>query len=118
MPNPELDSAGAAAQVNDYDVLKGEYMPDPDFYTWWNKYRLAHHFIFETDIALAGWHAAKDNAAPAPRPSEADVAELVSWCKRLLDYRRRAGAIGFQLEKADDYMRGIGIALENFEPKP
>ena len=30
----------------------------------------------------------------------------------LIDYRRRAGPLNFQLEKADAYLREIGLALE------
>lgn len=36
---------------------------------------------------------------------------LVSAAKTLVNYRRRAGVLGFQLEKADDYFEELEAAL-------
>lgn len=48
----------------------------------------------------------KDNArlfASAP--------DLLAACEALVKYRDRAGALNFQLEKADDYIRNIRAAI-------
>ena len=37
--------------------------------------------------------------------------DLLAACKALVDYRDRAGALGFQLEKADDYINQIRAAI-------
>ncbi len=37
---------------------------------------------------------------------------LLAACAKLLAYRQRVGPISFQLEKADDYFRLIGAAVE------
>jgi hypothetical protein len=41
------------------------------------------------------------------------ASDLVTACRALLDYRRRAGALGFQLEKLDDYLRQIENILDS-----
>ena len=43
--------------------------------------------------------------------AQAHAARLVDVCKQLIGYRDRAGALNFQLEKADDYHRMIRAAL-------
>lgn len=37
--------------------------------------------------------------------------DLLAACKALVEYRDRAGALGFQLEKADDYINGMRAAI-------
>jgi hypothetical protein len=37
--------------------------------------------------------------------------DLLAACKALVEYRDRAGALGFQLEKADDYINQIRAAI-------
>lgn len=37
---------------------------------------------------------------------------LAKACQKLIDYRDRAGAVNFQLEKADDFIRRIREALD------
>ena len=43
--------------------------------------------------------------------AQAHAARLADVCKQLIGYRDRAGALNFQLEKADDYHRMIRAAL-------
>lgn len=59
------------------------------------------------------------------RPSEQALASgageddrLTEVCRALVDYRKRAGPLNFQLEKADDYLREIELILEgeHFSP--
>lgn len=40
---------------------------------------------------------------------------LLAACKGLVEYRRRAGALNFQLEKADDYIRMMKSAIDILE---
>lgn len=52
------------------------------------------------------------DGARAKRASEKlRVAALETACSKLLDYRQRAGAMNFALEKADDYLRQIEMAM-------
>lgn len=37
---------------------------------------------------------------------------LVAACKDLVEYRKRISPLNFQLEKLDDYIRAVEIALE------
>ncbi len=41
--------------------------------------------------------------------------DLAVAARLLLDYRNRVGATGFQLEKADDYLRNLDNALQAYE---
>ncbi len=41
-----------------------------------------------------------------------DTDRLLVTCEKLVRYRQSAGALGFQLEKADDHLREIGWILE------
>jgi hypothetical protein len=40
--------------------------------------------------------------------------ELAAACEALAQYRQSAGAVGFQLEKLDDYLRNIDTALRRW----
>ena len=42
---------------------------------------------------------------------------LLAACKKMIAYRDRAGAINFQLEKADDFIRLMRIAVDMAEPE-
>lgn len=42
---------------------------------------------------------------------------LVDACKKLIDYRKRAGALNFQLEKADTFLEEIFAAICESEAK-
>lgn len=42
--------------------------------------------------------------------------KALEWARKLSAYRKRAGALGFQLEKADDYFSALDAALD--EPAP
>ena len=46
------------------------------------------------------------------RAGEGSDARLRKAVQDLLDYRKRAGPLNFQLEKADDYLRELELALE------
>lgn len=54
-------------------------------------------------------------AQALPRGGE-DVLRLLDIARALVDYRKRAGALNFQLEKADYYMRELELALEGEPP--
>jgi len=41
----------------------------------------------------------------------AESPAMLEACEQLLSYRDRAGAINFQLEKADDYLRAIRTVI-------
>ncbi len=49
--------------------------------------------------------------------AEAQVEELVGACKAMVEYRDRVGAMGWQLEKADDFIRNIRSAISRAEGK-
>ena len=48
---------------------------------------------------------------------EAEDAGLKAACKGLIDYRDRVGPLGFQLEKADDFIGQMRAAIAAAEPK-
>ena len=41
----------------------------------------------------------------------ASAPELLSVCEKIVDYRRRAGSVGFQLEKMDDFIHMAKAAI-------
>lgn len=41
--------------------------------------------------------------------------QLIEAARGLVDYRRRAGPLNFQLEKADDFIFQMSVALEEVE---
>ena len=48
---------------------------------------------------------------------ESDHAALIAAARELLQYRKQAGAINFQLEKADSYLHAIAALIDQ-EPQP
>jgi len=73
-------------------------------------------------IAVMNWrHVPEDNAnarliAEAPE-TKAQRDELLEACKALVDYRKRAGALSFQLEKADYWINKMAEAIDKAEGK-
>lgn len=55
--------------------------------------------------------------SPSPEMAEANAhliaaaPELLNACEKLVDYRRRAGPLGFQLEKCDDFICMMKVAI-------
>jgi hypothetical protein len=47
---------------------------------------------------------------------EAEKARLIEICSALVDYRDRAGSMGFQLEKADDFINAMRAELPELTP--
>jgi hypothetical protein len=41
-----------------------------------------------------------------------ELQPLASAMREVIEYRRRVGPLGFQLEKLDDYLRKVGATLE------
>lgn len=76
----------------------------------------------ERDAALAEARRLADLRREAAEQAQAErdrwvdairrVDQLTELCRGLVDYRRRAGAINFQLEKADTWIRKMENALE------
>jgi len=48
---------------------------------------------------------------PTPRPWE----DLLEACKELIAYRDRNGPLNFQLEKADDFIHRMRVAVDKAE---
>lgn len=44
---------------------------------------------------------------PPEEPEYTPAEELALWVDKLLDYRKRAGAMNFQLEKCDDFLNNL-----------
>jgi hypothetical protein len=45
------------------------------------------------------------------RAANAELQPLASAMCEVIEYRRRVGPLGFQLEKFDDYLRRAGVAI-------
>ena len=83
-----------------------------------------HWVCLECDMLTDNWRVCKRcgtkavlvKFSPAPAVDWRQVAEqLADAGKELIAYRDRAGAINFQLEKADDYHRRIRDTLAAYE---
>ena len=74
-------------------------------------------FYFECDACYATGESCLtiDDAAQAwnTRCLTPDLIDLIRSARELAKYRKRTGALNFQLEKADDWLRRIEIALDN-----
>lgn len=46
--------------------------------------------------------------------AESRIAKLEAPARLLVDYRRRVGSLGFQVEKADDYIHALDAALVGY----
>lgn len=62
-----------------------------------------------TNNLHCGWPTDEDAAFIVRACNAHD--DLLAACKALVDYRDRAGALGFQLEKADDYINQLRAAI-------
>jgi chromosome segregation ATPase len=68
--------------------------------------------IDECDRLRAELAAANQRAEKAEAVCKIVDRELREACQTLIDYRDRVGPLGWQLEKADDYIRNIQYALD------
>ena len=59
------------------------------------------------------WRDAAEDRTKQLAPLAATRRQLAAAAQGLIEYRDRAGAINFQLEKADDYIRMLRAALRN-----
>ena len=64
---------------------------------------------FEQAIATSKFIAAARSAVPE---LIAEIERLQAACQGLIDYRDRNSALNFQLEKADDFIHQMRVALE------
>jgi hypothetical protein len=92
---------------------------DEEFLEWWDLNRLAFFHddnIGVREIAAKAWEAGQ--VAISQSGNRGGEARLRQAAQALIDYRRRAGLLNFQLEKADDFLREIGLALAGEVSEP
>ena len=76
--------------------------------------RIRRHAVTERD-ELIGYYSG--DIVELLDKRDAAHAALIAAARELLQYRKQAGAINFQLEKADSYLHALAALIDR-EPQP
>ena len=93
MKCPRCGGSNIFKSTFNLDMWSCNDCPDPNTFTSWQQ-----AIITEKDAEISRL--------------QAEVERLTSAAQAVIDYRQRAGALGLQVEKLDDYLRLLQTALK------